>query len=131
MSPGSSRYFTLDEANEALDAIRPLMDEIQKIRERILSQRSDLWPAVERSAGNGGSPALSRQLESFDRLDLLMHKIQDAGVILKDLNMGLVDFPCLRGHEEVYLCWKHGETSVQFWHEVEAGFQGRHPIADF
>ena len=54
-----SQYFTLQEANSALTIIRPLMDEIQAIRQEILARQPDVWPVVERSAGNGGSQAAS------------------------------------------------------------------------
>lgn len=122
------RYFTLQEANAALDAIRPLIEETQKIRGQILSHQPEAWPAIERSAGDGGNPALSKMVESFDKLDELIHRIQDMGALVKDINTGLLDFPALRDGREVYLCWKYGEDQIVFWHEVEAGFAGRQPI---
>ncbi|HEY2980421.1 MAG TPA: DUF2203 domain-containing protein [Anaerolineales bacterium] len=123
-----SRYFTLREARDTLAKIRPLMDEIQSIREDILERQPEFWPAVERSAGNGGSPALSRLLKDFDRLDALIHRIQDEGVLIKDLTIGLLDFPHMKDGREIYLCWKYGEDAIDFWHEVESGFAGRQPI---
>jgi len=124
-------HFTVAQANQAVKIIRPLMAEIQSIREQILAQQAEIWPAVERSAGNGGNPTLSRMVHDFERLDDLVHAIHRTGALLKDLNTGLVDFPALRGDQEVYLCWKHGEPGVLFWHEIEAGFAGRRPIRDF
>jgi hypothetical protein len=50
------------------------------------------------------------------------------GIKVKDLQVGLVDFPAWRDDHEVYLCWKYGEDDIQFWHEIEAGFAGRQPI---
>jgi len=126
-----AQYFTVAEAREALRTIRPLMDEIQSIREKILRQQPDDWPLVEKSAGNGGSRAASRLVVEFDHLDQLIHRIQDAGAILKDLNLGLVDFPAWREGHEVYLCWQYGETDLAFWHEIDAGFAGRQPIETF
>jgi hypothetical protein len=124
-------YFTLQEAIAALAIIRPLMDEIQAIRNRILTQQPDIWPALERSAGNGGNPALSRTVKEFQRLDGLVHRILDTGAEIKDLSAGLLDFRAWRADREVYLCWKHGETGIQFWHEIDAGFGGRRPIDQF
>jgi hypothetical protein len=125
------RYFTLPEANETLNTIRPLVDEIQEIRQSILKNQPEAWPAIEKSAGNGGNRALSNMVKDFERLDILVHQIQDLGVLFKDINLGLLDFPALRDGREVYLCWQYGEGDIAFWHEVEAGFAGRQPIDNF
>ena len=124
-------YFTLPEANETLNIIRPLVDEIQEIRQAILKNQPEAWPAIEKSAGNGGNRALSNMVKDFEKLDTLVHQIQDMGVLVKDINLGLLDFPALREGREVYLCWQYGEGEIAFWHEVEAGFAGRQPIERF
>ena len=123
-----SHYFTLQEANEALNIIRPLMDEVQVIRQKILENQPEAWPAIEKSAGNGGNRALSNLVQDFEKLDALVHQIQDTGAQIKDLNTGLLDFSALKNGREVYLCWQHGEDDIQYWHEIEAGFAGRQPI---
>ena len=81
--------FSLNEANQALQTVRPLMDEIQAIRQNILAKQPEAWPAVEKSAGNGGNRALSQLVLEFEKLDALIHKIQDLGVLIKDINTGL------------------------------------------
>jgi hypothetical protein len=124
-------YFTLQEANETLVTIRPLMDEVQTIRQKILANQPEAWPALEKSAGNGGNRALSNMVQDFEKFDALVHLIQDTGVLIKDINIGLLDFPALRDEREVYLCWQYGEGEIAFWHEVEAGFAGRQPIKNF
>ena len=124
-------YFTLQEANEALVTIRPLMDEVQTIRQKILENQPEAWPAIEKSAGNGGNRALSNMVQDFEKFDALVHLIQDTGVLIKDINIGLLDFPALKNGREVYLCWQYGEGEIAFWHEVEAGFAGRQPIENF
>jgi len=125
------KYFSLQEANEALMSIRTWMDEIQTIRSQILVHQPEIWSVMEKSAGNGGNPTLSRMVKTFDRLDALIHSIQDAGVIIKDINTGLLDFPAIKDGREVYLCWKHGEDDIAFWHEIEDGFAGRQSIDYF
>jgi len=125
------RYFTLSEANQALTTIRPLMDEIQPIRQKILINQPEAWTAIEKSVGNGGSRALSAIVQDFERLDVLVHHILDTGVLIKDINIGLLDFPALKDGREVYLCWQHGEADIAYWHEVEAGYSGRQPIDTF
>ena len=125
------QYFTLQEANKALKVIRPLMDEVQTIRKKILENQPEAWPAIEKSAGNGGNRALSNMVQDFEKLDALIHQIQDTGAQIKDINTGLLDFSALKDGREVYLCWQYGEDDIAFWHEIEAGFAGRQPIKLF
>lgn len=125
------RYFSLPQANEALHTIRPLMDEIQAIRRKVMSSQPEAWTAIEKSMGNGGNRTLSRMVQDFEKLDALVHQILDTGVLIKDINIGLLDFPALKEGREVYLCWQYGEGEIAFWHEVDAGFAGRQSIDSF
>ena len=125
------RYFTLQEANETLDLIRPWMDEVQAIRQKVLKNQPEAWPAIQKSAGNGGNRALSNMVQDFEKFDALIHRIQDMDVLIKDINLGLLDFPALKDGREVYLCWQYGEGDIAFWHEVEEGYAGRQPIDSF
>ncbi|MBK8618120.1 MAG: DUF2203 domain-containing protein [Anaerolineales bacterium] len=122
------KYYTPKEANEALTVVRPMVKEMMEISERIRARQPEFWSVVQKSAGNGGNPALSKLLPDFDRLDDLLHKMQDLGIEVKDLIIGLIDFTALHDGREVYLCWKFNEGSIQFWHEIEAGFSGRQLI---
>ena len=124
-------YFSLDQANAAIQAIRPLLAEIQEIRSRILAKRPELWQAMKRAAGNGGSAELTHLASEFEHLDSLIHRILDTGAEIKDLDSGLLDFRALRNGREVYLCWKADEPEVLYWHELEAGFGGRQHIGSF
>lgn len=126
-----AHYFTLAEANAALQILKPLIEKIQVIRKNILTQKPEVWPVVEKAAGNGGSKAASLLMLDFEQLDQCVHQIQEAGVILKDINLGLLDFSAWREDHEVYLCWKYGEQKIEYWHEIEAGFAGRRPIDTF
>ena len=125
------KFFTLQQANQTLDTIRPLMDEIQAIRQRILDKQPETWSAIEKSVGNGGNRTLSRMVKDFEKLDGLVHRILETGAQIKDLNTGLLDFSARRDGREVYLCWQYGEGQIAFWHEVDAGFAGRQPIETF
>jgi len=107
------------------------MDEVQAIRQKILANQPEAWPAIEKSAGNGGNRALSKMVQDFEKLDRLVHRILDTGVQIKDVNLGLLDFSALKDGREVFLCWQHGEGDIAFWHEVGAGFAGRQPIETF
>ena len=122
------KYYTPKEANHLLEIVRPMVGELMRIGERIREHQPEIWAVVEKSAGNGGNPELSKMLPDFDKLDAILHRLQDMGIEVKDLGAGLIDFPALRDGRVVYLCWKYNEGLVQFWHEVEAGFAGRQPI---
>jgi len=122
------RYYTPKEANQTLEVVRPMVEELMGIGERIRQHQPEIWAVVEKSAGNGGNPALSKMLPDFDRLDVILHQLQDMGIEVKDLSTGLIDFPAVKDGGVVYLCWKYNEASIQFWHEIEAGFAGRQPI---
>ncbi|GJQ36615.1 MAG: hypothetical protein JETCAE01_26250 [Anaerolineaceae bacterium] len=122
------KYYTPKEANNLLEIVRPMVEELMKIGERIRSHQPEIWSVVEKSAGNGGNPELSKILPDFDRLDAILHRLQDMGIEVKDLASGLIDFPAMKDGRLIYLCWKYNEDSIQFWHEVEAGFAGRQPI---
>jgi hypothetical protein len=125
------KFFSLPQANEALNIIRPLMDEVQAIRRRILEKQPETWTAIEKSVGDGGNRTLSRMVQDFERLDELVHLILDTGAQVKDINTGLLDFSALKDGREVYLCWQYGEGQIAFWHEVDAGYAGRQPIENF
>lgn len=122
------KYYTPKEANETLIVIRPMINEMMQIGDKLRTHQPELWAMVQKSAGNGGHPELSKLLTDFDRLDGLMHKIQDMGIQIKDLISGLIDFPAMYEGREVYLCWKFGEGDIEYWHEIEAGFAGRQRI---
>ena len=122
------KYYTPKEANHQLEVVRPMVAELISISERVRAHQPEIWSVVEKSAGNGGNPELSRLLPDFDRLDALLHRLQEMGIEVKDLTLGLVDFPAVKDGRIVHLCWKYNEGSVQFWHEIEAGFAGRQPI---
>jgi hypothetical protein len=121
------RYFTLEQANAAVAAIRPILREMLEIRQRIIDLQPEVWPVIEKAVGNGGSLAASQATREFERINSLAHEIQAIGGVIKDLNSGLVDFPAMREGREVYLCWKYGEQQIEYWHEVDSGFSSRQP----
>ena len=122
------RYFTLDEASATLAVIRPLLAEILEIRQAILEKQPEVWPVLAKAAGNGGSQAANQVELEFHRLNQLVHRVQATGAVLKDLDLGLIDFPAQRNGREVYLCWKFGEDQIRYWHDLDSGFAGRQPL---
>jgi len=122
------RYFTLDEATATLAVIRPLLAEIQEIRQAILEKQPEVWPVLAKAAGNGGSQAANQVETEFHRLNQLVHRLQATGAVLKDIDLGLIDFPALRDGREIYLCWKFDEDRIRYWHDLDSGFAGRQPL---
>ena len=80
-------YFSLEEANAALEIIRPIMEEIQSLRSKIIARQPEIWPAIERSAGNGGNPTLSKLVKDFERL---VNQLLDIAVIRGNNNSALL-----------------------------------------
>jgi hypothetical protein len=124
------RIFTQEEANDALEVVRPLV-------ERLVGARRRFEQVEGRVAGNGGGLDLERVRELQEqaaevgaKIALLVGELEAAGVQVKDLDQGLIDFPAHHpeSHETVLLCWHLGEDSVQYWHGVEEGFAGRKPL---
>lgn len=119
------RFFTVAEANALLPRLTALIDELRAAREAIRAARADLLPVLEAAVGNGGSRKAGEVLPYFERMERAILAIRDLGCELKDIDMGLVDFPALREGRVVYLCWRYGEDRLRYWHELDAGFAGR------
>jgi hypothetical protein len=120
--------FTPEEANALLEEIRPIVGEMLTARQEVLLLRPSLEGMLEKMLGNGGSRQAGELLEAFERLRQAVVEIQAKGVLVKDIQSGLLDFPSLREGRTVFLCWQYDEPGVTFWHELDAGFAGRKPI---
>ena len=131
------KLFTPEEANEALDTVRPLTAELVRQRRRLERRRGELGMVRAKVAGNGGdfdtaevSEAQAEAEEALAGVESAIAALDELGVQVKDLDRGLIDFPALHPGEEaiVLLCWHLGEDEVRFWHGVEEGFAGRKPL---
>lgn len=122
------QYYTVEQANAALVLIKPMMGQLMEIREQLLAKQPELEAVLQKVVGNGGSKLASQAAEEFSEMETLVKRIQAMGVVIKDINAGLVDFPAMRDGREVYLCWQYGEEAVRFWHDIDSGFAGRQPV---
>jgi hypothetical protein len=129
------RYFTVEEANEALAELRPLTEELVSHRQALIELQERQAALTTRISGNGGNVEPSELQEVQVRLDeevagiaRCVARIHEVGAQVKDLDEGLVDFPAHRGGEEVLLCWRLGEDEIEFWHGLDEGFSGRRPL---
>ncbi|HEV8131288.1 MAG TPA: DUF2203 domain-containing protein [Acidobacteriota bacterium] len=122
------RYFTLSEANQTLKLIRDWVAHLTGVKKSIDEKASEVELLKEKGADNAGSPLGTLYVEELIDLQNTLNRIQEQGILVKDLNRGLIDFPHLREGREVYLCWELGEDSIEYWHEVEDGYAGRQKI---
>lgn len=133
-----AKYFTLEEAQSLLPVLEALLkrgidakrsleaiqEEVQALSRRIFLAGGMLLDVEE--AGRRRAALDSHMQQAKDSLS----EIEAIGVQVKDLDTGLLDFPCLLDGEVVLLCWKMGEVRIEFWHTLDAGFRGRQPVDD-
>lgn len=131
-----ARYFTLDEANAALALVEPLLRQVVALKASYSQAEGELQGTAQRIALAGGAQvdpaqllrARGRRDAAAARLKELIEEVQTHGCFVKDLDLGLVDFPALYRGEEVYLCFRLGEERIGYWHGVDEGFRGRKEI---
>lgn len=131
------RYFTISEANEALPDVAQKFREVAERRVAIKSIEQKLQEALAPGEGqnnsDGGNVRVYMELKqelnaAVTKLYRSIEVLEAAGVSLKGIDEGLVDFPSKRFDEDVWLCWKAGEPEIKFWHDTDSGFMGRKPI---
>jgi hypothetical protein len=130
------KLFTLDEAQSLLPVLESLLQramESKQAAEAIEAEMSALSRRIYLSGGMHVDVAkvAARRMafeELVKRARESVSEIDEIGVQVKDLDAGLLDFPCRVDDDVVLLCWKRGEVAIEHWHTMEAGFQGRQPI---
>ncbi len=131
------KYFTRDEAESLLPRVESLLREIQMHREQVVELEERLAEQRVKLMSNGHQRGDEMQRMQADiisanaEITRRVRNIASLGVLVKDLDTGLIDFPTLRNGREVYLCWRLGEGSrIAWWHEVDSGFAGRQRLQD-
>lgn len=129
----ADRLFTLDEAQDLLPRIAPYLELAREQKQKMDHLDEDLSRASAQIMVLGGSIPPRRELtqrrterdQVAAQLKESISRIVETGCLVKDLDVGLVDFPTVLGGEEVLLCWKLGEERIEYWHRVHEGFAGR------
>jgi hypothetical protein len=119
------REFTVEEANSLLPALSESLGLIKEARQVVLRGGE----RIRRSAKTDGGGRQGR--EYWEALATLRREVEGLtaqGIVLRDAETGLLDFPSRRDGQEVFLCWRLGEDRVGFWHGPESGFSGRRPL---
>ena len=128
-------HFTVAEAESAIPWMRRAVESMRDASAHAQEAQSQLSALMDSIQSNGreshGEEWEAQQAaieESAKTVRAALDEFSDRGIILRDVQRGLVDFPAMREDREVYLCWLYGETSIEYWHEVDTGFDGRQPL---
>src|SRR5262245_51798754 len=113
------RHFTRDEANALLPQLKPLLRQLRDAKDELTD--AEAHEALSEAApGNGGGEEGHQVGVAFLEVRRLLEAIEESGIVLRDIDRGLVDFPSVKDGREVYLCWELGEDDVAYWHDLES-----------
>jgi hypothetical protein len=129
-----ARYYGIDEANERLMEVRPLLESLRAERGQVAESQREL----ERDRGSNGSAEKAEQLaerestirELVRSMEKRVRQLDEWGIALRDISSGLIDFPALANGRPIWLCWRLGEDDIGWWHEADTGFDSRKPLAE-
>ncbi len=124
----SIRYFTVEEANEMLPSLEPLVGELLKRRAKVAHQRQALGSLLDDLHVDIGGTAVSELTIEFEQIERLIREVQAHGCVIKSINAGLVDFWSKVDGQDVFLCWRYGEDYVEHYHPLHEGYNGRLPL---
>ena len=124
----SMRYFPLDEDNALLPELEPLVGRLLELRARVTHESRSMGEVLSDLRSNVGGPGASRLVKEFEEIELLIRRVQSYGCVVKSLEAGLLDFLCERDGRDVFRCWRYGEPSIQFFHELHLGYSGRQAV---
>ena len=121
------RHYSREEAESLLPRVKPVLQKLRDAKD-LLTDEEAHEVLSEAAPANGGGEEGTQVGEAFLDVRRLLGALQEAGIVVRDIDRGLIDFPAIREGEEVYLCWELGEDSIDWWHDVEDGYRGRQPL---
>ena len=124
------RLFTLSEANHLIPQLQSRLVSVRQAKAVLARTKDDIRRASARAEYGGGSTVGPLYLSSLHKISSNVQAIQEMGVLVKDLDLGLCDFPHLREGRVVFLCWKLGEHEIKWLHETNSGYKDRCPLED-
>ena len=123
-------YFSVNDANEILPTVIKKFNHAKKMKDEVMKMEHQLTSGITQTTSLEEYATIKRELNStVTKFYQSIEDLESTGVFLKGLDEGLLDFPAKRFDEEIWLCWKEGETEIKFWHEKDTGFMGRKPIS--
>ena len=124
------RVFSVFEANQLIPQLQSHFSQIQQGKTVLLQTRDEVRRASAQADRGGGTAVGAHYVRSLQDISDSLQAIQELGVLVKDVDQGLCDFPHMREGRIVYLCWKLGEKEIYWWHEVTTGYKDRCPLDD-
>jgi hypothetical protein len=121
------RHFTREEANAMLPRLKDLLRQLRNSRDELTDPEAH-EALSEAAPANGGGEEGRQVGVAFLEVRQILGAIEESGILLRDIDRGLVDFPAVIDGREVYLCWELGEDEVAYWHELDSGYRGREPL---
>ncbi len=121
------RHYTREEANASLPTLRPLLQRLRDARD-LLTDAEAHTVLSDAAPQNGGGEAGTQVGESFLEVRRLLTSLSKAGILVRDIERGLIDFPTVIDGREAFYCWQLSDDAVDFWHGPETGFDGRKPL---
>ena len=136
MADEESKLFSLRDAERLRVQLEPILIEAIEARRKLAELEEQLARLAERVQNSGGlmvpvEKAARQRLERnslAEAIQSALERIQSTGCVVKDIEVGLLDFPARINGETVYLCWRLGEDRIRFYHSQDEGFSGRKPI---
>ncbi len=130
------RLFTLTEAERVRQELEPFLVEAMDCRKKLAGLETDLSAVSARIMMMGGVIVPYEKLATLrmehqnlaETMKSALNRILETGCLIKDLDVGLLDFPAVIDNQDVYLCWKLGEDRIRFYHRQDEGFAGRKPL---
>ncbi len=122
------RVFSLFEANQLIPQLQSYLTTVQERKEVLLQTREEVRKASANADHGGGTTVGSHYVKSLQDISTNLRTIHELGVVVKDIDLGLCDFPHVRDGRIVYLCWKLGEKEIRWWHEITTGYKDRCPL---
>ena len=123
-----TRLFSVQEANALIPHLRALLIKVQSEKQRLLTMKPELEKAASLHVYDWGMTRGAEYVRILDAFHQATRDIEELGVVVKDFDTGLCDFPRRREGRVVFLCWKQDEEEVTWWHDIDTGFAGRQPI---
>ena len=121
------RHFSRAEANALLPQLTELLSRLRDAKDELTD--AEAHEALAEAASTNGGGEEGRQVGvAFLEVRRLLETIERSGIVLRDIDRGLVDFPAVIDGREAYLCWELGEDEVGFWHDMDGGYGGREPL---
>ena len=121
------RHYTREEANALLPQLKQLLSQLQEAKDELTDEQAHELLSEAAPSNGGGEPGHQVGV-AFLEVRRLLETLEQAGILIRDIDRGLLDFPALIDDQEAFLCWELGEDEVAYWHDTSSGYSDRRPL---